>query len=265
MTPIANLAPRRPADMELLGIPMHRVGVEQVLAFIEEIVSKNQKAVALNLNVFCVNLAMDNPWLYEFIQNANLVFCDGDGVRLGLKLSGYSPGAKITYNEWLWQLSEFCEKKGYRIYFLGGKPGVPDEAAKNLKARHPALKIVGIQHGFFNKQGADNQKVVNDINSAAPDILLVCFGMPAQEAWISENWKSVHAHIFLKGGAAFDYAAGRLKKAPALFIRLHLEWFYRLMQEPRRLFSRYVIGNPQFIMRVLLARLRRTSHKNPIS
>jgi N-acetylglucosaminyldiphosphoundecaprenol N-acetyl-beta-D-mannosaminyltransferase len=174
VNPIVSMAPRRPADMDLLGLPMHQVGVEQVLAFIEDIISKNQKAVALNLNVFCVNLALEHRWLYEFIQSANLVFCDGDGVRLGLKLLGYSPSPKITYNEWLWQLCEFCEKKKYRIYFLGARPGVADEAARNLKAKYPALNLVGIQHGFFNKQGAENQAVVDNINFAAPDILLVC-------------------------------------------------------------------------------------------
>src|SRR5579872_4167112 len=177
MIPIAGPASRRRPDMELLGLPFHSVGVEQVLAFIEDTVAKNQKAIALNLNVYCVNLALKYRWLHEFIQSANLVFCDGDGVRLGLKLLGYAPPPKITYNEWLWQLAAFCEAKKYRLYFLGGKPGVAEEAAGNLKARYPTLNVVGIQHGFFNKQGEENQRVVDSINGTSPDILLVCFGM----------------------------------------------------------------------------------------
>jgi len=255
-------ASQRPPDMELLGLPIHQVGVEQVLAFIEEIVSRDQKAIALNLNVYCVNLALKYRWLYGFVQSAHLVFCDGDGVRLGLRLSGYTPPPKITYNEWLWQLSAFCERKKYRLYFLGGKPGVAEKAARNLKTRYPNLNVVGIQHGFFRKDGKENQDVVDNINHAAPDILLVCFGMPAQERWIADNWQSVNAHVFLKGGAAFDYASGRLKKAPALLIGWHLEWLYRLLQEPRRLFGRYVIGNPYFVLRVVLARVKKTLDRN---
>jgi N-acetylglucosaminyldiphosphoundecaprenol N-acetyl-beta-D-mannosaminyltransferase len=254
MITTSDRSSRRPPDMELLGLPFHRVGVQEVLAFIEETIARNQKAIALNLNVYCMNLARKHRWLHEFIQRAHLVFCDGDGVRLGLKLSGYSPPPKITYNEWLWQLAAFCESKGYRLYFIGGKPGVALAAATNLKTKHPNLQIVGIQHGYFDKQGEDNQVVVNDINRASPDILLVCLGMPLQERWIAENWQSVNAHVFLKGGAAFDYASGRLQKAPALFIRWHLEWFYRLLQDPLRLFGRYVLGNPYFVLRVLLAK-----------
>jgi N-acetylglucosaminyldiphosphoundecaprenol N-acetyl-beta-D-mannosaminyltransferase len=261
--PTAGIAPQRPPDMQLLGLPIHSVGVEQVLAFMEHTVTHRQKAIALNLNIFCINLALKYPWLHEFIRGAHLVFCDGDGVRLGLRLSGHSPPPKITYNEWLWQLSAFCESKQYRLYFLGGKPGVAEEAARNLKTRYPTLNIVGVQHGYFSKQGEQNQGVVDAINAASPDILLVCFGMPIQERWIADNWKNVNAHIFLKGGAAFDYASGRLKKAPAFLVRWHLEWFYRWLQDPRRLFTRYIVGNPYFILRVLLARFSNSPHGNP--
>jgi N-acetylglucosaminyldiphosphoundecaprenol N-acetyl-beta-D-mannosaminyltransferase len=260
--PIGEAAPKRPPDMELLGLPVHRVGVQEVLAFIEDTVSKNQKAIGLNLNIFCVNLSLKHTWLHEFIQSAHLVFCDGDGVRLGLKLSGYAPPPKITYNEWLWQLSAFCAEKKYRLYLLGGRPGVAEEAARNLTARYPTLNVVGIQHGFFNKHGEQNQRVVDHINAASPDILLVCFGMPIQERWIADNWRNVNAHVFFKGGAAFDYASGRLKKAPAYMIRWHLEWFYRWLQEPRRLFGRYIIGNPYFVLRVLLARIKKSLRRN---
>jgi N-acetylglucosaminyldiphosphoundecaprenol N-acetyl-beta-D-mannosaminyltransferase len=245
--------------MEIFGLPIHRVGVEQVHAFIAEVITRNEKAIALNLNVFCMNLAFEHRWLHDFIRSVHLVFCDGDGVRMGLRILGYSPPPKITYNEWLWQLSEFCERKQYSLFFLGGRPGIAEEAAANLKARFPALRIAGIQDGFFNKQGEENNKVVERINAASPDILLVCFGMPHQERWIAENWSDVNAHVFLKGGAALDYAAGRLQKAPAWMIRCHMEWLYRLFQDPVRLFTRYVVGNPRFLLRVLSEKVRRSS------
>lgn len=257
MTRIALDAPRRPPDMMLLGLPMHRVGVDDVHAFIDDTVANGRRAIALNLNVYCVNLALEHAWLHEFIRSVHLVFCDGDGVRLGLRLLGHDPPPKITYNEWLWQLCAFCERRGLSIFFLGGKPGVAADAARNLTARHPRLRIAGVHDGYFDKTGEENGRVVAQINAAAPDILLVCFGMPVQERWILDNWQSIDAHVFLKGGAAFDYASGRLRKAPAWIIRIQLEWLYRLGQDPRRLFARYVIGNPYFLLRVLLEKFSR--------
>ena len=240
--------------MELLGLPIDPVGVEQVHEFIERTVTGKKKAIALNLNVHCVNLAMKHRWLHEFIRSVPLVFCDGDGVRLGLRLLGYSPPPKVTYNEWLWQLSAFCERKQFRLFLVGGAPGVADEAADKLKQRYPRLQIAGTHHGFFHKQGEESHRVIAQINEASPDVLLVCFGMPSQERWIRDNWNAISAHVFLKGGAALDYASGRLRKAPAWMVRAHLEWLFRLLQEPRRLFARYVFGNPSFLLRVMLQR-----------
>jgi N-acetylglucosaminyldiphosphoundecaprenol N-acetyl-beta-D-mannosaminyltransferase len=246
-----------PADMDLLGLPIHRVAVADLHAFIGQVVGRGEKAIAFNLNVQGVNLAVENPWLHEFIRGAHRVFCDSDGVRLGLRLLGHAPPPKITYNVWLWQLAAFCEEAELGLFFLGGKPGVAEEAASRLRVRYPRLRVVGTQDGYFEKQGAENDRVVAKINAAAPDVLLVCMGMPVQERWLQENWERVDSHVFLQGGAALDYASGRLKKAPVFMVRLHLEWLYRFFQEPQRLFSRYIIGNPQFVLRVLWSRMRR--------
>lgn len=256
-------AARRRPEMSLLGLPMHRAGVDEVHAFIDETVSRGEKAVLLNLNVHCVNLAMRHEWLHEFIRTVHLVFCDGDGVRLGLRLLGYSPPPKVTYNEWLWRLAALCEARGHSLFLLGGRPGVADEAARNLLARHPSLRLLGVQDGYFDKAGPENRSVIDRINAASPDILLVCFGMPLQERWLFDNWGRVRAHVFLKGGAALDYASGRLRKAPAWMVHAHLEWLFRLGQEPRRLFARYVLGNPLFLYRVLRERLTRGAAAPP--
>lgn len=249
---------RRPPDMEFLGLPMHRVGVDQVHQFIADVIEAQGKAIALNLNVFCVNLAMKNPWLHEFIRGSHLVFCDGDGVRMGLKLLGYQPPPKITYREWFWQLSGFCAERGYSLFLVGSAPGVAHEAAARLTARFPRLKIAGTHHGFFQKHGTETDELVRRINAAAPDVLLICLGMPTQERWIMEHWERIDAHVFLKGGAALEYATGRLANGPAWMIRWHMEWLFRLLQDPVRLSSRYVIGNPYFLYRILCEKARRT-------
>ncbi|MEX2092862.1 MAG: WecB/TagA/CpsF family glycosyltransferase, partial [Pirellulales bacterium] len=156
------------------------------------------------------------------------------------------------YDRWIWQLAELADQKGYRVFFLGGEPGVAAEAAKNIQRRFPRLKFVGTHHGYFKKTGEETEQVIAAINQARPDILVLGFGMPVQEKWLRDNWNNVEAHVFLTGGAVFDYASGRASRAPAWMIRFNLEWLYRFMQEPKRLFIRYFWGNPYFMCKVLL-------------
>jgi len=246
------IAPKMNAEMNILKLPVNQVGVPEVLAFFEKVILSGEKAIVLSLNVNCVNLALKHAWLNQFINQVQLVYCDGDGVRMGLKILGYEPPPKITYNVWLWQIAEFSERKGFTLFFLGAKPGIAEEAKERLLQKYARLKVVGVHHGYFRKSGAENEQVLEIINQAKPDILLVCFGMPEQEQWIRDNYEKTQAHVFIKGGAALDYASGRLKKAPDFLISMKLEWFYRLLQEPRRLFKRYVIGNIYFLFKVLL-------------
>ncbi len=253
--PEAN--PDRPETLKVLGLQHHRVGVEEIHRFIGRTIRLGGKALILNLNIHCVNLALRNPWLKEFMNQAALVFCDGDGVRWGLKILGEDPPPKITYDRWIWQLAEFCSREGYRIFFLGAKPGTAAEAARPLQARFPKLQIAGTHHGYFEKTGAENERVIEEVNHARADILVVGFGMPLQEKWLSENWRKINACVFLNGGAVFDYASGALKRAPAWMIQAHLEWLYRFFQDPKRLFIRYALGNPYFFYRIFLEKMTR--------
>lgn len=248
---------RRPADMTLLGLPFHQVGVEEIHAWIQSVISRDEKAIVLNLNIHGVFLALKNAWYHEMIQKTQLVFCDGDGVRWGLKLMGFPPPPKVTTARWLWQLAEFCEKQQYSFYFLGGRPGVPEEAARQLKGRYPGLKVVGFHDNEFDKEGgAENEKIIAEINRLKPDILIVAFGQPVQEKWVLENWEKLDAHVFTTAGAAFEYVAGRIAVTPPWMIRLNLEWFFRLCQEPRRLWKRYCIEIPYFFAHVFREKWR---------
>ena len=250
-------APGVPRALRLMGLPLHGVGVEEVHAFIARVIHGRRKALVLNLNIHCANLAFRHPWLRGFLEEAELVFCDGDGVRWGVRLLGHRPPPKITYDRWIWQLAAFCRKENFSLFLLGARPGVAAQAARRLEAANPGLRILGTQSGYFIKAGEENEKIVAKINALRPDILVVGFGMPLQEKWLSENWRKIDARIFLTGGAALDYAAGRLKRAPAWMLRCQMEWLFRLCQEPRRLFGRYAVGIPVFFSRVLREKWKR--------
>jgi N-acetylglucosaminyldiphosphoundecaprenol N-acetyl-beta-D-mannosaminyltransferase len=148
------------------------------------------------------------------------------------------------------------EEKGLSIFILGARDHVVSKAAAVLRDRYPRLKVAGWHHGFFEKQGEESRKVVELINRAAPDLLFVGFGMPLQEYWIEENLVSLRAGIVLPAGSMIEYIAGEKKLTPTWMANSGLEWFYRFLREPRRLWKRYLLGNPLFILRVIGRRIR---------
>ncbi|MFQ6099705.1 MAG: WecB/TagA/CpsF family glycosyltransferase [Anaerolineae bacterium] len=245
--------------VSLLGIPIDALTVSQLHDEITGIIEAGQKALILNVNVHCMNLAYERPWLRGMLNRARIVFCDGAGVMLGARLLGEHIPERITYADWLWQLAELASVRGYTMFFLGAKEGVARLAAQNLTARFPNLKVVGTHHGYFTRTGSENRRVVELINSLRPNILIVAFGMPLQEKWLNENWEKIEANVFLTGGACFDYAAGMVPRGPRWILDHGLEWLYRLWSDPRRLWRRYVIGNPLFVLRVLKQRIARHS------
>jgi N-acetylglucosaminyldiphosphoundecaprenol N-acetyl-beta-D-mannosaminyltransferase len=138
---------------------------------------------------------------------------------------------------------------------------VAKKAAARLKERYPNLKIAGIHHGYFDRTpgNPENEAVLREINAAKPDVLLVGFGMPLQERWLMQNWDKVDARVALTGGAVFDYVSGELKRGPRILTDNGFEWLARLLIEPQRLWRRYVVGNPLFLLRVLKQRLTRNA------
>jgi N-acetylglucosaminyldiphosphoundecaprenol N-acetyl-beta-D-mannosaminyltransferase len=208
------------------------------------------------VNVHAVNLARRDRRFREIINGASVVYCDGEGVRLGARLLGrrLPPRTVLTY--WVWELCALLEEKGLSVFILGAREPVVSKAAAVLRERYPKLNVAGWHHGFFEKQGEESRKVVEIINRAAPDLLFVGFGMPLQEYWIEENLGSLRAGIVLPAGSMIEYIAGEKKPTPTWMANSGLEWFYRLLREPRRLWKRYLLGNPLFILRVVGRRIR---------
>jgi len=139
--------------------------------------------------------------------------------------------------------------KGYRIYLLGAQEGVAEAMKTNLEHRYPGVKICGFRNGYFDWD-TEVTRIVEDINLAQPDILLVAFGAPYQEKFIVRFGSQIHAPVQMGVGGLFDFYSERIARAPKWMRLIGMEWVFRLLQEPKRMWKRYILGNPLFLYRV---------------
>jgi N-acetylglucosaminyldiphosphoundecaprenol N-acetyl-beta-D-mannosaminyltransferase len=256
---VARPVKDHPSRVYVLGVGVDPITIEELHAEIERLARSGERGTVLNVNANCLNLLYGSPALREFFAAADVVFCDGSGVMLAARLLGKRLPARITYADWAWQLAAFAEAEGLSIFLLGAEPGVARRAAQHLLARHPSLRISGVRHGYFdNTPGSpENEAVLREINTTRPDLLLVGLGMSLQERWLMQNRDRLEAGVALTGGAVFDYVSGGLRRGPPLLTDNGFEWLGRLLLEPRRLWRRYLLGNPLFLLRVLRQRLGR--------
>ena len=228
---------------------VHDVSSKQINFLIGSAIKKNEKHIIGNLNINAANIALENSLFQSFQEKCSLIFCDGKGIQLGAFLTGQDVPPHVTYHTWMFELLEYCNKMKYSLFFLGSKPGIGEKAISNINLKYPNLSIK-CHHGYFNKEGKENSNVIKKINSFRPNILIVGFGMPLQEQWILSNMHSLEVNIFLNGGAYLEWISGNQKQSPKWMTKFGLEWFYRFLKEPKRLFRRYIIGNPLFIYRL---------------
>ena len=250
------------SSVNVLGVGVDPLTVKDLHAKIGHLVRNSKRALVLSANANCLNLSHEDPALRDFLNQAEIVLCDGAGVMLAARILGGRIPERITYADWAWRLAAFAAAEGFSLYFLGARPGVAAEAARRLQQRYPALKIAGVHHGYFDHSvgSQENEAVLQEINASNPDILLIGLGMPLQEYWLMENEHNLNAGVVLTGGAVFDYVSGRLRRGPRLMTKSGFEWLARLLIEPRRLWRRYIVGNPLFLLRVLKQRLSRAHY-----
>jgi N-acetylglucosaminyldiphosphoundecaprenol N-acetyl-beta-D-mannosaminyltransferase len=198
-----------------------------------------------------LNQSREYPELRDALEEADLVYCDGYGVRLAAKALDVEIPHRMTGADWIWDLATMCERSNQSLYLLGSEPGVTREAAEALRRRFPLLTVAGSHHGYFQPGSPHDDRVVEDINERRPDIVLVGMGTPRQELWVEHNASRIDASVVWTVGALFDYVSGRIPRAPSWLADNGLEWIFRLAIEPQRMWRRYLLGNPVFISRVL--------------
>jgi len=234
--------------IKIRGLRFDSVTMEEAVRAVSRAMREDRRTVVYTPNAEIAQLAAEDGDVLALLNRADLLLPDGAGILLASEILKAPLKEKVAGVDFGAQILSLAAERGYPVFFLGGKPGVAELAAKKQREKHPALRVVGTHDGYFDTAGKENGDVLRQIDESRADILFVCLGAPRQEAWIDENKDRLPRVLLFAGlGGSLDIYAGTAKRAPRLFIRARLEWLYRLIREPKRLgrmmkLPRYIAG-----------------------
>ena len=244
--------------VKIAGVDIDSVTMEEAINRIEQLIYKKQSSYVVTPNVdHIVKLQKDEEFMTIY-KGASLILADGQPLLWAANFLGTPLKAKVSGSDLFPQLCKRAALKGYKLFFLGGRTGAGERCAANLMKRYEKLKITGIYSppfGFENDL-AENEKIIGMINEAQPDILFVGLGAPKQEKWIYHNKERLQVPVSIGVGVTFEFMAGMVKRAPKWMQSSGLEWFWRLIMEPRKLWKRYLIDDLSFFSLMLKQKFR---------
>ena len=230
-------------------VSVDRMSVDDTLRFVtNSLVSRTAKTV-FYANSYAITLAEADPSFAEAMGKADAIFCDGFGVYVASRVLGGSIPERFAWPDWIERLGAVCRDNGASMFLLGAKEGVAAEAARKLELAIPGLRVHS-HHGHFPKNDASSREVIDIVNGSGAAVLLVGFGMPLQEVWITQHREKLQPTIVFSVGAMFDYVAGNVVRGPRWLTQHGFEWLTRLAIEPSRLWRRYLLGLPEFALLV---------------
>ena len=247
-------APSWPRPL-LFGCPVDAVTMSEAVAWADARIASGRPGRIGAVNAAKLVKLERDPVLAAAVTPCELILADGMSVAWAAPLLSGVRLRRVAGIDLMEALVARAAEAGYRIYFLGAKPEILERMLANLAARFPRLIVAGSHHGYFTRE--DEPALVEAIAATRPDILFVAMGTPAKELWIDRNWRATGAKVSMGVGGSFDVFAGYVQRAPRWMQSLGLEWFYRLLQEPRRLWRRYLSTSLIFIGEVLVQAAKR--------
>ena len=231
------------SKIDVLGIKFDNVNMQEAIEKCKEFIEGNSSNLIVTPNPEIVIMAKDNNEFKNIINTAALVIPDGIGIIKGAEILKTPLKERVAGFDLICNLLELYKDGSHTFYFWGGKPGIAEMAKQKMEEKYPNIKIIGVDDGYFD----DNKKIeiIQKIRNVKPDILLVGTGAPKQEKIINELLKENIFKIGIGCGGSLDVLSGTVKRAPKLFIKLHMEWFWRLLKQPSR------IGRMMFLPKFL--------------
>ncbi|HKP87713.1 MAG TPA: WecB/TagA/CpsF family glycosyltransferase [Blastocatellia bacterium] len=244
------LRPPRPSSsparrVNVAGITVDDLTEAETVARIDELLADGEPHYMSVVNAAKVVAASRDEKLRRVLAEADLVTADGMSVVWASRLLGRPLRERVTGIDLFERLVEHAARRGLRVYFLGARDEAVRGVVERFSRKHPDLQVAGWRNGYFSAE--ESRKVAEEVRRGAADLLFVAMGSPAQEHWIASNIARAGARFALGVGGSFDHLSGQSRRAPRWMQRAGIEWLYRLMREPRRLWRRYLIGNTLFI------------------
>ncbi|OKH87464.1 WecB/TagA/CpsF family glycosyltransferase [Thalassospira sp. TSL5-1] len=245
--------------IELLNCPMDVASMGETVQRIDDAVAVNHFTQHVVINVAKIVNMQKDPQLAASVRECDIINIDGMGVVLGARILGHDVPERVAGIDLFHELLRMSARKGYSVYLLGAHDDVVSEAARRVKTLYPDLKLAGYHHGYF---WDDEQAMVNKVRASGAQLLFVAITSPKKENFIN-RWREQLGVSFVMGvGGTFDVVAGKVKRAPIWMQKSGLEWLFRVIQEPRRMWKRYLVTNSKFAWMLLNEKLKQLLQKS---
>ena len=231
------------------NVNFHNYSFTEFMDLFKSRLEKGQKTFVVTANPELVIFANKNEQYLKTLKKADFITPDGIGIVIASKILKKPLKERVAGFDLMGKLLEYAEDMGFTVYLLGAKNETLEKAYQNILKKHPNLKIVGKHHGYFD---ISDEKVAKEINDLKPDIVFAALGFPKQEYWIERYIEQFEKGLFMGVGGSFDVWAGEVKRAPDLWIKLNLEWLYRLIKQPTRL--KRMLALPMFLIKIIFGR-----------
>lgn len=241
--------------VKMFGCEVASTTMKETLDEIEKIIDNRILTQHVVINAGKVVLMESDKKLKKIVSDCPIINADGQSIVWASKFLGKTLPERVAGIDLMEELIKISSQKGYGIYFFGAKEEVVTDVLKHYKEKYPELKICGYRNGYFSND--DVAEITKDMRESKADILFVAFSSPMKEYWLAENINEIGIPFCMGVGGSFDVVAGVTKRAPYWMQKIGLEWFYRFLQEPKRMWKRYLVGNSKFILITLKEKFKR--------
>ncbi len=243
--------------LDILGTRIDNVNMNEAVDVCHKSIVEDKKITIFTPNTEFVMMAKRDDEFRAFLNKSDLNIPDGIGVIYASKIKKNPLKEKVGGYDLTVNLLKLANENNYKFYFVGGKPGVALKASENIAKNYPNVEVVGAKDGYFKGTHLDMEgheeemQIIADINAKKPNVLCIGFGAKKQEKWIIKNRHKLNVNIIIGNGGSVDVLAGNVKRAPDIFIKLGLEWFYRLITDPKRIKRQLLL--PQFMLKIIFS------------
>lgn len=240
-----NIAEKKSTRYKIMNTYVNVVSMDETIRRVEKIIEKGKPTQHVVINASKVNLMEDDPELRRIVNSCPLINADGASIVWAAKKLGVPLKERVTGCDLFQELVKVASEKGYKIYLFGAKEEVVTKVKAIYEEQYPGIQIVGYRNGYFTE--ADEPEIVKNMAESGADMMFVAFSSPKKEYWVNKYLEQLNIPFVMGVGGSFDIVAGVTERAPKWFQAHGLEWFYRFIQEPRRMWKRYIIGNAKFV------------------